>query len=141
MDWLSHANNWSKFVAISGMGLIHRGREGDGERILEAYLPDENSLQNSRAEYSEGGALYALGLIGDPQVTQHLVNVIEKTENEVLLHGALLGLGSLALSEGTGNVASEGLIEQVKSILFRDETTSGRGSRSCPGTTQEGLHG
>ena len=137
MEWLSHANNWSKFVAVSGMGLIHRGRIGDGEKILEAYLPNEDSLQHSRAEYSEGGALYALGLIGDPQALQHLINIIEKTEIEVLLHGALLGLGSLALSESIGLV-NEDLINHIKSVLYRDETIAGEAAGLALGLLKKG---
>jgi 26S proteasome regulatory subunit N2 len=59
LQWLSMASNWSKFSATTALGVIHKGMT-----ILGPYLPQANGdSQMQGAAYSEGGALYALGLI------------------------------------------------------------------------------
>ena len=69
--------------------------------------------------YTEGGALYALGLIhanhGDG-ILQFLLDSSRSSNNEVIQHGASLGLGLAAL--GTGN-------EEVFTDLFRILRTDG----------------
>lgn len=60
-DWLSRATNWAKFSATAGLGVIHRGHLQQGRSLMAPYLPQSGSGGGS--PYSEGGALYALGLI------------------------------------------------------------------------------
>ncbi|MFS7959211.1 putative armadillo-like helical protein [Helianthus anomalus] len=62
LDWLSRATNWAKFSATAGLGVIHRGHlQQQGRSLMAPYLPQSGSGGGS--PYSEGGALYALGLI------------------------------------------------------------------------------
>jgi len=91
LDWLARATNWSKFTATASLGkadfcslvfssgectfsmywfyfrgflfagVIHHGHEKEALSLMQAYLPRENA--SGSAGYSEGGALFALGLI------------------------------------------------------------------------------
>jgi 26S proteasome regulatory subunit N2 len=61
-EWLGRATNWSKFSATAGLGVIHRGHLQQGRALMAPYLP-QNGAVGSASPYSEGGALYALGLI------------------------------------------------------------------------------
>ncbi|KAJ0816580.1 putative armadillo-like helical protein [Helianthus annuus] len=55
------ATNWAKFSATAGLGVIHRGQLQQGRSLTAPYPPQSGSGGGS--PYSEGGALYALGLI------------------------------------------------------------------------------
>lgn len=61
-DWLSRATNWAKFSATAGLGVIHRGHLQQGRSLMAPYLP-QGGAGGGGSPYSEGGALYALGLI------------------------------------------------------------------------------
>lgn len=61
LDWLARATNWAKLTATASLGVIHHGHEKEALNLMQAYLPREGG--GSTAGYSEGGALYALGLI------------------------------------------------------------------------------
>lgn len=65
LEWLGLASNWSKFTATAALGVIHKGHFQEGMNILGPYLPQANGGDSGipGAAYSEGGALYALGLI------------------------------------------------------------------------------
>lgn len=60
MDWLSRATNWAKFTATASLGVIHKGHLKEGLNLLEPYLPTGGA---GGSPYSEGGSLYALGII------------------------------------------------------------------------------
>lgn len=59
LEWLSRATNWAKFSAIGGLGVIHKGQLANAKTILSPYLPSPGGA----SPYSEGGSLYAIGLI------------------------------------------------------------------------------
>jgi 26S proteasome regulatory subunit N2 len=61
-EWLSRATNWAKFSATAGLGVIHRGHLQQGRALMAPYLPQSGAVGGG-SPYSEGGALYALGLI------------------------------------------------------------------------------
>jgi hypothetical protein len=65
LDWLGYASNWSNFTATAALGVIHKGNFEQGMVILGPYLPSENGGESNLAgaAYSEGGALYGLGVI------------------------------------------------------------------------------
>mmetsp|Transcript_45917 Transcript_45917/g.85735 ORF Transcript_45917/g.85735 Transcript_45917/m.85735 type:complete len:1044 (+) Transcript_45917:91-3222(+) len=121
LDWLARATNWAKFSATAGLGVIHRGHLSQGRALMEPYLPRGNSP--SVSPYSEGGALYALGLIHVDHgegIRQFLLESLRNTSNETIQHGACLGLG-LA---GLGTTDAE-VYEDMKGVLYSDSAVAG----------------
>ncbi|KAI9591906.1 armadillo-type protein [Syncephalis fuscata] len=120
LEWLSRASNWSKFSATASLGVIHKGHVTESLNLLAPYLPQGT---NSTGVYSEGGALYALGLIHanhGTDVVEYLQNALRNSQEEVVQHGACLGLGVAAMA--TGN---EALYEDIKTVLFADSAVAG----------------
>lgn len=117
LDWLAKASNWSKFSATAALGVIHKGNLAQGMAILDPYLPRENS--GSTSFYSEGGSLFALGLVnanhGSKEVLGYLKEALKSgAQNEVIQHGAALGLGVAAM--GSGN---EGMLTSHYDLFLR----------------------
>lgn len=122
LDWLSRATNWAKFSATAGLGVIHRGHLQQGRSLMAPYLPQNGGLGGG-SPYSEGGALYALGLIHANHgegIKQFLLESLRNTSNDVIQHGACLGLGLAAL--GT---ADEEIYEDIKNVLYTDNAVAG----------------
>ena len=97
LDWLGKASNWSKFTATAALGVIHKGNIQNGTAMLQPYLPRaDGSSQPGDSPYSEGGALYALGLIHaarGKEVLGMLRGTLRDASGEVVQHGAALGVG------------------------------------------------
>ena len=86
-DWLSRATNWAKFSATAGLGVIHRGHLQQGRSLMAPYLP-QGGAGGGGSPYSEGGALYALGLIHANHgegIKQFLRDSLRSTNVEVAL--------------------------------------------------------
>ncbi|GER50067.1 26S proteasome non-ATPase regulatory subunit [Striga asiatica] len=120
LDWLSRATNWAKFSATAGLGVIHRGHLKQGRSLMAPYLPQGGA---AGSPYSEGGALYALGLIhanhGDG-IKKFLRESLRSTNVEVIQHGACLGLGLAAM--GT---ADSDIFDDIKNVLYTDSAVAG----------------
>lgn len=123
LEWLGKAVNWSKFTATAALGVIHRGNLKNGQKLLEPYLPRENSNASAGSTYSQGGSLYALGLI----YTNHGTNVLDylrrqfkATQDEVVQHGGALGLGVAGMATG-----SEEIYDELKTVLYADSAING----------------
>ncbi|KNC76703.1 hypothetical protein SARC_10812, partial [Sphaeroforma arctica JP610] len=124
--WLGRATNWAKFTATASLGVIHRGHLKDSRNVLSRYLP---KASGAGSPYSEGGSLFALGLIhashGD-DVTDFLIDQLPQVETtdlmhrEILQHGACLGLGCAQMA--TGN---ESIFEELKNVLYSDSAVAG----------------
>jgi len=110
LEWLGKATNWAKFSTTAGLGVIHKGHLKQAKTVLDPYLPKDGG---SSSPYTEGGSLYALGLIHanhgastapDAQgesVTQMLLNqIVTRQDQEVVAHGACLGFGVAAMASG-----------------------------------------
>eukprot|EP01018_Ginkgo_biloba_P000133 Gb_34457 [translate_table: standard] len=122
LDWLSRATNWEKFSAAVRLGVIHRGHLQQGCSLMAPYLP-QNSVTGGGRPYSEGGALYALGLIHANHgegIKQFLRESLRNTNVEVIQHGACLGQGLAAL----GTVDEE-IYDDVKSVLYTNSAIDG----------------
>lgn len=120
LEWLSRATNWAKFSATAGLGVIHRGQLEQGKALMAPYLPRDG---HAGSPYSEGGALYALGLItaNHGAGTQpFLTESLRATANPIIQHGACLGLGLAAL--GTSD---EEVFEDLKNVLYMDDAVAG----------------
>jgi 26S proteasome regulatory subunit N2 len=128
LEWLGKANHWARFSATAGQGIIHKGHVKEAMDVLGPYLPQPG--QGGQTKFSEGGALYALGLIhagagqsSGGQVVTYLSDALNHTHEESLQHGGALGIGLAAM--GTGN---DRLYAQLREILFSDLAVAGEGA-------------
>ncbi|KAH9288256.1 hypothetical protein KI387_032373 [Taxus chinensis] len=136
LEWLSRATNWAKFSATAGLGVIHRGHLQQGRSLMAPYLP-QNGATGGGSPFSEGGALYALGLIHANHgegIKPFLRESLRNTSVEVIQHGACLGLGLAAL--GT---ADEEIFEEVKSVLYSDSAVAGEAAGISMGLLMVGT--
>ncbi|PPD87524.1 hypothetical protein GOBAR_DD15541 [Gossypium barbadense] len=136
LDWLSRATNWAKFSATAGLGVIHRGHLQQGRSLMAPYLP-QGGAGGGGSPYSEGGALYALGLIHANHgegIKQFLRDSLRNTNVEVIQHGACLGLGLAAL--GT---ADEDIYDEVKTVLYTDSAVAGEAAGISMGLLMVGT--
>ncbi|KRZ72340.1 26S proteasome non-ATPase regulatory subunit 1, partial [Trichinella papuae] len=122
VDWVSKANNWSKFSAVASLGVIHKGHETEATRLLESYLP-KDVVSATSSGYLEAGGFYALGLIhaghGNEALFARLQRELNSTNNEVLRHGLCLGFGVAAFGSMRGD-----LCDDLRTILFQDEAVA-----------------
>ncbi|KAJ5175195.1 26S proteasome regulatory subunit rpn2 [Penicillium canariense] len=126
LEWLGKAVNWSKFTATAALGVIHRGNLNQGQTLLEPYLPKDQIAGvggSSNSVYSQGGSLYAYGLI----YANHggmAVNIIrdyfKNATEEVVQHGGALGLGVAGMATG-----DEGIYEDLRNVLYTDSALNG----------------
>lgn len=122
LEWLGKAVNWSKFTATAALGVIHRGNLTQSRKLLEPYLPRPTGI-NSGSIYSQGGALYAYGLIHANHgagALEYLRDQFTAAEQEVIQHGGALGLGIAGMATG-----SEPIFENLKDVLFADSALNG----------------
>ncbi|WVQ86283.1 hypothetical protein IAT38_008451 [Cryptococcus sp. DSM 104549] len=133
LDWLGRASNWAKFSTTAALGLIHRGSWINGIRVVKPYLPGGSSPD----KYSEGGALFALGLIYAGRVEfceEELKKNLAEGLDPVIQHGAALGLGVSALGS-----AGEDVYEAIRPILFQDDATAGEAAGTAMGLVMLGT--
>ena len=121
LEWLSRATNWAKFTATATLGAIHKGHAKQAKQLLAPYLPQQGM---NASPFSEGGSLYALGLIhanhGGP-IRSYLLEALRNAgSNEVVQHGAALGLGIATMA-----TEDEELYEELKGVLFNDSAVAG----------------
>lgn len=129
LEWLGKAKNWGKFTTVATIGVVHKGHVHQSMNILQPYLPSAGGAASS--PYSEAGALYALGLIhankggaGDSQTITYLTNALNNSAGqEVLQHGACLGIGLAAMATGDAT-----LFETLRNIVFEDSAIGGEGA-------------
>ncbi|KAJ3068676.1 proteasome regulatory particle base subunit [Podochytrium sp. JEL0797] len=134
LEWLAKATNWTKFTATAGLGVIHRGHISRGKAVLSPYLPRDGI---SGSPYSEGGSLFALGLIHanhGNEVMDYLTTALKNTQNEVIQHGACLGLGVAGMASG-----SEATYEELKNVLFTDSAVAGEAAGLAMGLINIGT--
>ena len=121
LEWLGKAVNWSKFSATAALGVIHRGNLTQCRKLLEPYLPRKSSLAGSI--FSQGGALYAYGLIyanHGAEALEYLKEQFKEAQEEVIQHGGALGLGIAGMATGSGEI-----YELLKQVLYTDSALNG----------------
>ncbi|GAA6036531.1 hypothetical protein JCM8097_003550 [Rhodosporidiobolus ruineniae] len=138
LDWLGKASNWSKFTTTAALGVIHKGNLAQGKAILGPYLPDGNAGGATKSVYSEGGSLYALGLVnanhGKEETVAYLVEQLKGSQDEVIQHGAALGVGVAAM--GSGN---EDVYDALRNVLFNDSAIAGEAAGYAMGLVMLGT--
>ncbi|KAJ3341759.1 proteasome regulatory particle base subunit [Gonapodya sp. JEL0774] len=136
LDWLMRATNWSKFSATAALGVLHRGQLSQGKTLLGPYLPQPGVTTSN---YSEGGALFALGLIHANHgagVLDYLSQELKNTPSgsEIIQHGAALGLGAAGMA-----TANDEIYEQLKGVLFSDSAVAGEAAGLAMGLVMLGT--
>ena len=102
--------------------------------LLAPYLPKDGV---SSSHYSEGGALFALGLINanhGSSVIDYMRNALKSTQVEVVQHGACLGLGVAGMASDSDDV-----YEELKSVLFSDSAVAGEAAGLAMGLVMLGT--
>ncbi|KAI1950991.1 proteasome regulatory particle base subunit [Ophidiomyces ophidiicola] len=125
LEWLGKAVNWSKFTATAALGVIHRGNLTQGQKLLAPYLPRDGvpGMGGTGSLYSQGGSLYAFGLIYANHQSWAVDLIREhfnKATEEVIQHGGALGLGVSAMATG-----DEGIYLDLKKVLQTDSALNG----------------
>ncbi|XP_005095836.1 26S proteasome non-ATPase regulatory subunit 1 [Aplysia californica] len=134
LEWLSRATNWAKFTATASLGVIHKGHEKEALNLMSQYLPKDVSPGSS---YSEGGGLYALGLIHanhGGEITDYLLNQLKDATTDMVRHGGCLGLGLAAMGS-----ARHDIYEQLKFNLFQDDAVTGEAAGLAMGLVMLGT--
>lgn len=140
LEWLGRAVNWAKFTATASLGVIHHGHEKDALHLLAPYLPKIPApAAGTTAGYTEGGALYALGLIyanHGLSIIDYLLNQLKENHyNEAIRHGACLGLGLAAM--GTNRID---IYNQLKFFLYQDDAVTGEAAGIAMGLVMLGSN-
>ncbi|KAG7205890.1 hypothetical protein KM043_007819 [Ampulex compressa] len=133
LEWLARATNWAKLTATASLGVIHRGHEQEALALMQSYLPRDTG---AGAGYSEGGGLYALGLIHANHgavITDYLLGQLKDAQNEMVRHGGCLGLGLAAMGSHRQDV-----YEQLKFNLYQDDAVTGEAAGIAMGMVMLG---
>ncbi|KAK9473769.1 armadillo-type protein [Dipodascopsis tothii] len=144
LEWLSKATNWSKFSATAALGVIHKGNLSQGMNLLKPYLPGEAASTSSShgSNYSQGGSLYALGLVfagHGKEVLDYLRQHVRDggnsggQEGEVVQHGAALGVGVAGMA-----TRDDEIYEELRNILFSDSAIAGEAAGLAMGLVMLG---
>lgn len=137
LEWLARAIAWTKFSATSCLGVIHGRHTSAALNLLSPYLPAGGASRGSATTaFQEGGALYALGLIaatggrdaklqsessGPLTAKEYLLQALRAAEsNDVVKHGACLGLGLSAMASWDGGDTENEYYEDLKAVLYTD---------------------
>ncbi|XP_064455516.1 26S proteasome non-ATPase regulatory subunit 1-like [Ornithodoros turicata] len=133
LDWLARATNWAKFTATASLGVIHKGHEKEALHLMSSYLPKESGPGSG---YTEGGGLYALGLIHanhGAAIIDYLLAQLKDASNEIIRHGGCLGVGLAAMSTHRQDV-----YEQLKFTLYQDDAVAGEAAGIAMGLVMLG---
>jgi 26S proteasome regulatory subunit N2 len=134
LEWLSRATNWAKFSATATLGVIHRGHVKQALSLLAPYLPQAGM---SASPYSEGGALFALGIIHANHglsIRSYLLDALRNAgTNEVVQHGCALGIGIAMMGSQDAD-----LYEELKGVLFNDSAVAGEAAALAMGLVMLG---
>ncbi|XP_057651046.1 26S proteasome non-ATPase regulatory subunit 1 [Diorhabda carinulata] len=133
LEWLARATNWAKLTATASLGVIHRGHEQEALTLMQSYLPKEVGPSSG---YSEGGGLYALGLIHanhGANIIDYLLGQLKDAQNEMVRHGGCLGLGLAAMGTNRQDV-----YEQLKFNLYQDDANTGEAAGIAMGMVMLG---
>lgn len=153
LDWMKKASNWAKFSATASLGVVHASHVTEAMHLLQPYLPSDPSGEGENSGsavspaggYAEGGSLYALGLIHGSSSGSNAEKRKETTDflrkhlrashaNEVISHGAALGVGLTAM--GSADLA---IVNELKEVLDTDSAVAGEAAGMAIGMVLVGT--
>jgi len=73
LEWVAKSTHWNKFSSIASLGVIFRGHKD--RSVFSKFLP-ENNAGDGINHYSNGGALYGLGLLYTGTANQAILDYI-----------------------------------------------------------------
>jgi 26S proteasome regulatory subunit N2 len=139
LEWAAKCTHWNKFTSIASFGLIYKNNKD--KKVFQKFLPESNQ-GDAVNTYSNGGALYGLGLSFTGTSNQEIIDYIfgvltnpTHSQNEVVMHGACLGLGLTAFASG-----NEAIGERLKDILNSSTSVMGEASALSLGLTFAGTN-
>ena len=144
----------AKFSATASLGVIHAGHVTEAMHLLQPYLPSNPSMGedgtggsavSAEGGYAEGGSLYALGLIhgshsGSSAEKRKETSDFIRTHlrashaNEVISHGAALGVGLTCMGSADFLVVNE-----LKELLDTDSAVAGEAAGMAIGMVLVGT--
>jgi 26S proteasome regulatory subunit N2 len=140
----------AKFSATASLGVVHASHISEAMHLLQPYLPsdpaaDAATAVTSTGGYAEGGSLYALGLIHGSnagssaekrqETTEFLRNHLRASHaNEVISHGAALGVGLTAM--GSADIT---IVNELKELLDTDSAVAGEAAGMAIGMVLVGT--
>ncbi|POM73819.1 26S proteasome non-ATPase regulatory subunit [Phytophthora palmivora] len=140
---IAHAYMNCGTTTATRLGVVHKGHVRESMNLLAPYLPQGGM---TTSPYSEGGALYAMGLIhankgfagsGSKTTMEYLRNALKNAgSDETVQHGACLGIGLCGLASHDYE-----LYEELKTVLFTDSAVAGEGAGIAIGLTLLGAGG
>ena len=154
LDWMKKASNWAKFSATASLGVVHSGHITEAMNLMQPYLPPEpadDAVDGGAGNvpttggYAEGGSLFALGIIHGSHAGSNAVKRKEASEllrkhlrvshaNEVISHGAALGVGLTAFGS-----ADVGVVNELKDLLYKDSAVAGEAAGMAVGMVLVGT--
>ncbi|XP_025199490.1 26S proteasome non-ATPase regulatory subunit 1-like isoform X2 [Melanaphis sacchari] len=120
---LANWTTWEIFSAMVSLGVIHRGNETDALKLIHSYLCLKKNNSSESYSYSEGGSLYALGLIfanHGSAINDYLLTQLKDSNNKIVKHGCCLGIGLSAM--GT---CRKDIFEQLKINMYQNNYVFG----------------
>lgn len=139
LAWAGKCTHWNKFSSIGSLGLIFKNAKK--KDIMKKFLPG-NTNADVVNHYPNGGSLYGLGLLFTSTCNQEIIDfLIEITtnpthnQNDVIMHGACLGLGLTAFASGNETIG-----ERLKDILNSSTSIMGEASALAIGLTYAGTN-
>ena len=145
---LLFAAHRAKFSATASLGVVHASHVTEARQLLEPYLPPTPEAAGGGSVspaggYAEGGSLYALGLIhgtgcADTYSQETLTFLRQHLRashaNEVISHGAALGVGLTAMGS-----ADFGIVQELKEVLDTDSAVAGEAAGLAIGMVLTGT--
>jgi 26S proteasome regulatory subunit N2 len=73
LEWAAKSTHWNKFSSVASLGLIYKNTRE--KAALTKFLPESNAGDGVN-HYSNGGALYGLGLLYTASSDQTIIEYI-----------------------------------------------------------------
>ncbi|PWA34540.1 26S proteasome regulatory complex, non-ATPase subcomplex, Rpn2/Psmd1 subunit [Artemisia annua] len=134
VGWATKASDWARFSGAAGLGLIYSGHMEEGRSLMWIYY---HLGDGDRCPYFDAGTLYSLGLVHanhGESIKTFLLDILKMTTEEVIQHGACLGLGLASLGTHYGE-----MFDELLDILDNDTAVAGEAAGISMGLLKVGT--